>query len=163
MSKKIKKMIIGSIILSGLGAGFFYINYPLETIVNNFILKPNDNVITSFGKEIYIDKCASCHGENLEGQTNWRERNDAGYLPAPPHDKTGHTWHHPDAYLFQITKYGLEDFIGKKYPNNMPAYKKILSDDEIIASLSYIKSMWPKSIQNKHDQINSRSNKKLNN
>jgi hypothetical protein len=39
----------------------------------------------------------------------------------------------------------------------MPAYKGILSDEEIIASFSYIKSMWPKSIQNKHDKINSRS------
>ena len=158
MSKKIKNIITGLVVLCGLVAVVFYINYPLETVVNNIILKPNNKVITSLGKEIYINNCASCHGKNLEGQPNWRERNDAGYLPAPPHDKTGHTWHHSDAYLFQITKYGLEELIGEKYPNNMPAYKEILNDKEIIASLSYIKSMWPKSIQNKHDQINSRSN-----
>ena len=81
-------------------------------------------------------------------------------MPAPPHDKTGYTWHHSDAYLFQITKYGLEELIGEKYPNNMPAYEQLLNDEEIIASLSYIKSMWPKSIQIKHDQINSRSSTK---
>ena len=142
------------------GGYIFYINYPLETIVNKIILKPNDKIITSLGKEIYTNNCASCHGKNLEGQPNWRERNDAGYLPAPPHDKTGHTLHYSDAYLFQITKYGLEELIGEKYPNNMPAYKEILNDKEIIASLSYIKSMWPKSIKNKHDKINSRSNAK---
>ena len=46
-----------------------------------------------------------------------------------------------------MTKYGIEKIIGKKYKNNMPAYDGILSDDEIIAVLSYIKSMWPKSIR----------------
>ena len=29
-------------------------------------------------------------------------------LPAPPHNETGHTWHHPDEMLFAITKYGRE-------------------------------------------------------
>ena len=33
----------------------------------------------------------------------------------------------------------VEKIIGKKYQNNMPAYDGILSDDEIIAVLSYIK------------------------
>ena len=48
------------------------------------------------GKTVYTANCAACHGANLEGQANWRERLDNGRLPAPPHDKTGHTWHHPD-------------------------------------------------------------------
>jgi len=56
-----------------------------------------------------------------------------------------------------MTKYGIEKIIGKKYQNNMPAYDGILSDDGIIAVLSYIKSMWPKSIREKHDQINARA------
>ena len=80
-----------------------------------------------------------------------------GLMPAPPHDETGHTWHHPDRYLFMVTKYGIEEFIGEKYPNNMPAYKDILSDEEIIAVLSYIKSTWPTKIQEIHNNINSRS------
>ena len=155
-----KKIIAGLVILCGLGAVFFYTKYPFQITLNNMTLKPNDKIITALGKEIYTKNCASCHGKNLEGQPNWRNRNEKGYLPAPPHDKTGHTWHHSDAYLFKITKYGLEELIGEKYSNNMPAYEKILNNNEIIASLSYIKSMWPKSIQNKHDQINSRSNAK---
>ncbi|MDA9242481.1 cytochrome c [Amylibacter sp.] len=57
-----------------------------------------------------------------------------------------------------MTKYGIEKIIGKKYPNNMPAYENMLSDDEIIAVLSYIKSTWPTYIQLQHDQINTRSN-----
>jgi mono/diheme cytochrome c family protein len=80
-----------------------------------------------------------------------------GFMPAPPHDETGHTWHHPDRYLFMVTKHGIEEFIGEKYPNNMPAYKDILSDEEIIAVLSYIKSTWPTKIKEIHNKINSRS------
>ena len=83
----------------------------------------------------------------LEGQANWRQRDAEGYLPAPPHDETGHTWHHPDSYLFLITKYGIEEMIGEKYPNNMPAYEDKLTDDEIIAALSYIKSTWPNKVK----------------
>ena len=56
-----------------------------------------------------------------------------------------------------VTKYGIEELIGEKYPNNMPAYKDILSDEEIIAVLSYIKSTWPSKIKKIHDQINSRA------
>ena len=93
----------------------------------------------------------------LEGQANWRQRDAEGYLPAPPHDERGHTWHHPDYYLFLMTKYGIEEMIGKSYPNNMPVFEDKLTDDEIIAALSYIKSTWPSRIQLKHDQINARA------
>ena len=56
-----------------------------------------------------------------------------------------------------MTKYGIEEMIGKSYPNNMPAYEDKLTDDEIIAALSYIKSTWSGSIQRQHDQINARA------
>ena len=116
-----------------------------------------DNSILVNGRKIYADNCASCHGVNLEGQKNWMSRLPNGLMPAPPHDETGHTWHHPDKYLFMVTKYGIEEFIGEKYPNNMPVYKDILSDEEIIAVLSYIKSTWPTKIKEIHNNINSRS------
>ena len=76
---------------------------------------------------------------------------------APPHDETGHTWHHPDSYLFTMTKYGIEKMIGKPYPNNMPAYEDKLTDEEILAVLSYIKSTWSGRTQRQHDQINARA------
>ncbi len=126
----------------------------LNAIIN---LNTTNNLIIENGKLIYANNCASCHGINLEGQKNWMSRLPDGLMPAPPHDKTGHTWHHPDRYLFMITKYGIEEFIGEKYPNNMPAYKDILSDEEIIAVLSYIKSTWPSKIKKIHNNINSRS------
>ena len=94
------------------------------------------------GERLYQENCASCHGANLEGQLDWRSRLPNGRLPAPPHDASGHTWHHPDSYLFMITKFGLEKFLEAPYPNNMPIYDNLLSDEEIIAVLSYIKSQW---------------------
>jgi mono/diheme cytochrome c family protein len=124
----------------------------------NISLMPDNSETITFGEDIYLQECASCHGKNLAGQANWRERDDKGYMPAPPHDKNGHTWHHSDYNLFLMTKYGIEKIIGKKYPNNMPAYEDMLSDYEIIAVLSYIKSTWPSNIQIQHDQINTRSN-----
>ena len=53
-----------------------------------------------------------------------------------------------------MTKYGIEEMIGKSYPNNMPAYEDKLTDEEILAVLSYIKSTWSGRIQRQHDQIN---------
>ena len=123
-------------------------------------LNPDDKVTILLGKSVYVQNCASCHGAKLEGQKDWMSRLPDGLMPAPPHDETGHTWHHSDKYLFMITKYGIEDIIGQKYPNNMPAYKDILSDKEIISVLSYIKSTWPNRIKKIHDQINAREKSK---
>ena len=135
---------------------YFFIAYSNESNTN-INLNTTDNSVIVNGKIIYADNCASCHGVNLEGQKDWMSRLPDGLMPAPPHDETGHTWHHPDRYLFMITKYGIEEFIGEKYPNNMPAYKDILNDEEIIAVLSYIKSTWPTKIKEIHNNINSRS------
>ena len=117
-------------------------------------LRPDDQDLVDLGKLVYKNNCASCHGVNLEGQERWRVPDANGYMPAPPHDETGHTWHHSDEYLFLMTKYGLEEIIGQEYPNNMPAYKDVLSDKEILASLSFIKSTWSRKIKLQHDKIN---------
>ena len=134
---------------------FFYANYMNKD--NEIRLVHNNLSLVTLGQNLYSENCASCHGAHLEGQTNWQNRDDKGYLPAPPHDETGHTWHHPDEYLFLMTKYGIEKIIGKKYLNNMPAYENILSDKEIIAVLSFIKSTWSSQIQEIHNNINVRS------
>ena len=41
------------------------------------------------GTRLYAEHCASCHGADLEGQANWRERRADGKLPAPPHAEPG--------------------------------------------------------------------------
>ena len=109
------------------------------------------------GAAVYARECAACHGERLEGQENWRQRRADGRLPAPPHDASGHTWHHPDQQLFALTKFGPAALVGEGYESDMPGYEEILSDEEIVAVLSYIKSTWPPDVRETHDEINRRN------
>ena len=146
--------IVGTVASLGL---VYHLASPVEQATANVTLKPNEPAVVALGEQVYAQNCASCHGAKLEGQANWRQRGLNGYMPAPPHDETGHTWHHPDSYLFTMTKYGIEKMIGKPYPNNMPAYEDKLTDEEILAVLSYIKSTWSGRTQRQHDQINARA------
>jgi len=95
------------------------------------------------GRAVYQQNCASCHGNNLEGQPDWQTPNSDGKLPAPPHDASGHTWHHPDGVLLQIINKGSAEFIGDGYESDMPGFKELLSDEEIKAVLDFIKNDWP--------------------
>lgn len=119
-------------------------------------LRPDDEALVARGAALYRAHCASCHGARLEGQANWRARMANGRLPAPPHDASGHTWHHADAVLFALTKHGPAAMVGG-YQSDMPGYAGVLSDEEILAVLSYIKSRWPEQIRRRHDEINARS------
>lgn len=96
----------------------------------------------ALGGVIYVENCAACHGANLEGQPDWRRRLDNGRMPAPPHDETGHTWHHSDGDLFTITKLGVNAIV-PGYQSDMPAFGNVLSDAEIAAVLAFIKNTWP--------------------
>lgn len=124
-------------------------------------LRPDDVAVVASGKQVYERHCASCHGVKLEGQPDWRTRDASGRLPAPPHDATGHTWHHPDEVLFRIVKEGLAKTANlPDYRSAMPVYAGVLSDAEIVAALSYIKANWPPDIRRKHDEMNALEAKK---
>ena len=114
---------------------------------------PNDRKLVTRGKVVYDEQCASCHGAKLEGQTDWRHRLPNGRMPAPPHDPTGHTWHHSDKQLFDITKLG-PGVLVPGYESDMPGYKNKLSDADIWAVLSYIESTWPADIRAKQHRLN---------
>jgi mono/diheme cytochrome c family protein len=97
----------------------------------------------ALGATVYRENCAECHGANLEGQPNWQQRLPDGTMPAPPHDETGHTWHHPDQQLFDYTKLGGAAVVPPPFQSAMPAFGEALSDDDIWAVLAFIKSRWP--------------------
>lgn len=113
----------------------------------------DDPRIVALGQSVYREHCASCHGLHLEGQPNWKERMPNGRLPAPPHDPTGHTWHHTDRELFDLTKNGMPGVL-PGYQSDMPAFDGVLSDRELWAVLAYIKSTWPKEIRARQERIN---------
>ncbi|KJS39499.1 MAG: hypothetical protein VR70_07850 [Rhodospirillaceae bacterium BRH_c57] len=116
-----------------------------------------DPKLVTAGKSVYASQCASCHGARLEGQPEWRTRRDDGRLPAPPHDATGHTWHHPDDVLFDIIKNGVGAKLPTTYETDMPVFRSVLTDDEIQAVLSYIKSMWPDDVRQRQAAISGRA------
>jgi mono/diheme cytochrome c family protein len=100
------------------------------------------------GERIYKAECAACHGEKLEGQPEWRTRRADGKLPAPPHDASGHTWHHPMDQLFAITKFGMvPPNAPEGYVSDMPAYGGKLTDRQIQNVLAYIESQWTPEIR----------------
>jgi mono/diheme cytochrome c family protein len=105
------------------------------------------------GRAVYAARCSSCHGNELEGQANWRERMQNGRLPAPPHDASGHTWHHSDRQLFEITRKGVAG-VAPGYESDMLAFKDVLSDRQIWAVLAFIKSSWPEDIRERQQRLN---------
>lgn len=120
---------------------------------------PNDAVQVARGATVYAEQCAACHGSRLEGQADWRSRKPDGRMPAPPHDASGHTWHHPDAALFDITKKGISAFAPPEYESDMPAFGGVLSDAEIWAVIAFIKSSWPEDVRQRHAALSERAKK----
>lgn len=116
---------------------------------------PADVKQVAHGQSVYAQHCAACHGGRLEGQQNWRERLPGGRMPAPPHDASGHTWHHPDTVLFGITKHGLVPgkYAPPTYQSDMPAFQRVLTDEDIWAVLAYIKSSWPEKIRKAQQEV----------
>jgi mono/diheme cytochrome c family protein len=113
------------------------------------ILHPSE-AVAELGRALYVEHCAACHGGNLEGQPDWRIPDENGLYPAPPHDETGHTWHHDDAMLLEYISRGGQavlDDMGVKFTSGMPGFGSILTDREIEAILDYIKSTWPQRIR----------------
>lgn len=96
------------------------------------------------GRVVYVENCSVCHGANLEGHPNWKAYNEDGSFRPPPHDATGHTWHHGDSLLIETIRLGGGRLTGNLAGlSNMPAFGEVLSDEEITAVLAYIKSTWP--------------------
>jgi mono/diheme cytochrome c family protein len=120
------------------------------------ILMWQDAGVVALGAEVYAVNCAACHGADLEGQPDWQVALPDGRLPAPPHDETGHTWHHPDRLLIDITTRGTAAVVGGGYESDMIGFGDVLTEAEIVAALSYIKSTWPERVIRFHDEINAR-------
>lgn len=95
------------------------------------------------GEAIYSEACAACHGANLEGEANWRSPGPDGRLPAPPHDASGHTWHHSDRVLLDITMRGTAAVVGGGYESNMPGFGDTYTEEELRDVLEWIKTQWP--------------------
>lgn len=117
---------------------------------------PDDAAVVETGKALYAANCASCHGADLKGEKDWRKKNPDGTLPAPPHDVTGHTWHHDDGLLFKITKNGGASIAPPGFKSGMPAFADSMSDADIWAVLSFIKTKWPAKVRERQESLSQR-------
>jgi mono/diheme cytochrome c family protein len=113
-----------------------------------------DPETVSLGAKVYAAHCAACHGARLEGQPNWQRPGPDGVLPAPPHDATGHTWHHPDRVLLSIVRDGGAAAAPPGFKSGMPAFGAVIQDKEIRAVIAYIKSAWPPDIRARQHSTN---------
>jgi mono/diheme cytochrome c family protein len=135
-------LAIGGSLSAGIGlAGMWFLLQPPA-------IDPGDPTQVALGRQIYAERCATCHGVRLEGQPNWMTRKPNGRLPAPPHDVSGHTWHHPDQQLIVITKKGMSGVVAG-YRSDMPAFEGVLTDAQIAAVLAFIESNWPLEIRSR--------------
>ncbi len=84
--------------------------------------------VEAAGAELYAASCQVCHGDQ-QGQ---------GGTGAPSHNQDGHTWHHPDAQLTDLIMSGTIRFgFGQ-----MPAFKDKLTEPELDAVMTFIKTWW---------------------
>ena len=149
-----KKILLVFIVVLLLAVGgFFYFmtkNQPLAEIK-----QIDDEVLYAqiqLGSQLYATNCASCHGEQLQGNPKWNitTDEDGDNLP-PPLNGTGHTWHHSPEQLFNIIKYGLKIY-NEGYKGKMQGNPD-LSDEDVWSILAYIKYVWPESIRQKYDSM----------
>ncbi len=127
-------IVLGAVVL-------YQVLSPTEPVTINGITVPavptlNQDEVKR-GELVYRDYCAGCHGANLEGAQDWRQIQPNGKYPAPPHDSSGHTWHHHDALLLSIIAEG-----GAPQISDMPAFGDRLTDDDMRSVLTFIKSSW---------------------
>ncbi|MBT3992062.1 MAG: c-type cytochrome [Rhodospirillaceae bacterium] len=154
---KIQLLLLGCVIIGVAIAGYFMMR-PTDSLQGQADADNLEQV--AMGQKIYAENCASCHGVKLEGQKNWRRQLPGGGLPAPPHDQSGHTWHHPDKLLFNYTKQGGQALAPKGFKSNMPGYGETLSDGQIWAVLAFIKSKWPDKIRRRQARLSEQSQRK---
>ena len=108
---------------------------------SHFPITRDSTLMIARGKIIYENNCVSCHQVNLSGAENWKGLDEDGHRKAPPLNGTGHTWHHDDASLHNIIKYGLAKIV-KNYEGKMIGFGDKITDKQIESVLSYIKSHW---------------------
>lgn len=91
----------------------------------------------SFGKEVFAQNCAACHGYKAEKTKNWKQTLSDGSYPPPPLNDKAHAWHHPiKALRFTINEGG------KPIGGVMPAFKDKLSSQDVDNVIAHIQSFW---------------------
>lgn len=92
-----------------------------------------DPEVVDRGRQIYAASCVQCHGGPTGGQIS--------DIP-PRHNSQGHTWHHADCLLIDIVLDGMTPRQGAAGDEIMPAFRDDLTEAEVDAVLTYVKTWW---------------------
>ncbi len=94
------------------------------------------------GRVYYEETCAKCHGISGEGMFPEAplEPDASGRYGAPPHNSTGHTWHHTDELLLRYVLEGGFADLSNFYP--MPRWDDLYDREKAALIIAYIKTMW---------------------
>lgn len=104
-----------------------------------------DPAVVARGAEIYQQSCVQCHGGPTGGEIS--------DIP-PVHNANGHTWHHADCLLEEIVRDGMEPRQDPDRPV-MPAFGERLSNEDINAVLTHIRTWWTEEQQTEQARITS--------
>jgi mono/diheme cytochrome c family protein len=137
-----RRLVLAISAITVAGCGGLALRGPSEVTPTAVILPALDPNQVARGRQVYVQNCARCHGQNAEGAPNWQQPDARGDLPPPPHDDSGHTWRHSDAQLAEIIRNGLRDRFNKTPELTMPPFMNQLTDQEIAAVITYFKSLW---------------------
>lgn len=112
----------------------FLIFWPTVKIPEDNFFDIRDQNLIVVGKKVYAQHCVACHVINLDSK--------ASLLNGMTHARSiSAASNHTNAELFQIVKNGLNHSHHGK-DTKMPAFRKFLSDNEIIAVVTYMRSTW---------------------
>lgn len=101
------------------------------------LVRVTDPAVIVAGASLYQRHCAECHGDNAEGDADWRQRNDEGKYPPPPLNGRGHAWHHSKQRLVEMIAEGSGP------GGNMPAWEGKLNHGEMESVIAWLQAQWP--------------------
>ena len=82
MTKKqkgsLKLLLLSGVITVLVGVVIYYFSTPEKSAESHISLMADDLAIIELGESVYAQNCASCHGADLEGQANWKQRESNG-------------------------------------------------------------------------------------
>jgi len=89
------------------------------------------------GQVVFSNNCVVCHGKNAEATADWKTPDVNGAYPPPPLNGSAHAWHHPLSVLGRTVYLG-----GAPVGGQMPAFKDVLSETEIIDVIAHFQTYW---------------------
>jgi mono/diheme cytochrome c family protein len=143
-----RSVIIGFVLVCILALAVFVVRTSSRSTTIDLDRANSANTeVVARGKQLYATRCASCHSSDLKGEQGWPQRRPNGVMPASPLDESGSVWQHDDQWIFTTIKLGGQVTAPPGTTSYMPGFGGGLTDADIWAVISYIKSTWPQHIQ----------------